>query len=521
MANNGDGAAQPRVVPVPRKAYATSEDWTAHRDLITKLYWDEDRTLKAVREYMQLNHGFDATEKMYKWRFKSWGLHKNLTRKDATQIVHHAFGGKAAVLPVIRGRQVGPKKLKDYLCRMTVSKCSSAATMPRALGSPDPWRVPDEGGLTDMVIFTQRRMQNDAFGFKEKRNYDWSGDCRVVFWEDMRLAVASLKSSSSPPPSSDVKGDNDDYDCDKITKPTVDAADHFRLLDRAFSNYTLALDGEFWPVLIWTSIHSVLLLLGQAGAPLAESFVRYASSLCAIKLGRAHVVTRLWALIRSMTLGQFWRAAYAMLNALVTALLTGQPREDDMVRAAVLHAARQLAASGALPFASAAEAFQSIIDEFRDTRGTWVRHEWYLWSRWWHCHAMFHLGRLDLARDGLAALGPLLHGGNRDFAYGHVYDGAPLTMYYALWGRLHAALGEAELATSYYTGAYTLAKLRPGWNARESLQRTSSELRDHYINIGDVEAAERTKREAQAHWEALIGGVSSAREADVVSVDEI
>lgn len=61
MAYNGDGATAPRVVPGPRKAYATSEDWTAHRDLITRLYWDEDRTLKAVREYMKLNHGFDAT----------------------------------------------------------------------------------------------------------------------------------------------------------------------------------------------------------------------------------------------------------------------------------------------------------------------------------------------------------------------------------------------------------------------------------------------------------------------------
>ncbi|KAK6208312.1 hypothetical protein LQW54_006935 [Pestalotiopsis sp. IQ-011] len=282
-----------------------------------------------------------------------------------------------------------------------------------------------------------------------------------------------------------MKSDGDDYDCDKMTSPTVGPADHFRLLERAFSNYALSLDGTFWPVLIWTSIHSVS-LLGQPGAPLAESFVRYARELCAIKLGPSHVVTRLWALIRSMTLGQFWRAATTWC-------------------------ARQLAAAGALPYASTAEAFQSIIDEFRGTAATWIRHEWYLWSRWWHCHAMFHLGRLDVARHGLAALGPLLHGGYRDFAYRHVYDGAPLTMYYALWGRLHAAMGEAELATSYYTGAYTLAKLRPGWNARESLQRTSSELREHYINIGGVEAAERTECEAQAHWEALTGGVSSAR----------
>jgi hypothetical protein len=44
-----------------RNAHVTAVDWASHRDLITRLYWDEDRSLKEVRELMRLDHGFNAT----------------------------------------------------------------------------------------------------------------------------------------------------------------------------------------------------------------------------------------------------------------------------------------------------------------------------------------------------------------------------------------------------------------------------------------------------------------------------
>ena len=36
----------------------TSEDWDRHREIITKLF--DRKTLKALRDHMQTNHGFSA-----------------------------------------------------------------------------------------------------------------------------------------------------------------------------------------------------------------------------------------------------------------------------------------------------------------------------------------------------------------------------------------------------------------------------------------------------------------------------
>lgn len=44
-----------------QELYASSEDWDAHRDTITRLYLHEKRSLQEVMEHMALNHFFFAT----------------------------------------------------------------------------------------------------------------------------------------------------------------------------------------------------------------------------------------------------------------------------------------------------------------------------------------------------------------------------------------------------------------------------------------------------------------------------
>ncbi|OHW95756.1 hypothetical protein CSPAE12_05647 [Colletotrichum incanum] len=58
-------------MPVP----PTAEEWESHRQLIAELY--TRRTLKAIRAHLKEVHGFNATERMYKGRLKSWGIEKN------------------------------------------------------------------------------------------------------------------------------------------------------------------------------------------------------------------------------------------------------------------------------------------------------------------------------------------------------------------------------------------------------------------------------------------------------------
>ncbi|KAK7948106.1 uncharacterized protein PG986_008992 [Apiospora aurea] len=60
-------------------------DWTDEvRELITELYQRQNRPLKEVVRIMQVEHGFSATETMYKKRIKQWGLWKNLRHSDTT-----------------------------------------------------------------------------------------------------------------------------------------------------------------------------------------------------------------------------------------------------------------------------------------------------------------------------------------------------------------------------------------------------------------------------------------------------
>lgn len=39
----------------------SSEEWKRHRSLITKLYFEEGRTLKEVREHLESEYGFAPT----------------------------------------------------------------------------------------------------------------------------------------------------------------------------------------------------------------------------------------------------------------------------------------------------------------------------------------------------------------------------------------------------------------------------------------------------------------------------
>ncbi|KAH8743479.1 hypothetical protein F5883DRAFT_437839, partial [Diaporthe sp. PMI_573] len=62
-----------------RKKYADKNDWEFHRERISKMY--RVMKLKDVLAFMEKTHEFFATEKMYKDRFKMWGVEKNVTAK--------------------------------------------------------------------------------------------------------------------------------------------------------------------------------------------------------------------------------------------------------------------------------------------------------------------------------------------------------------------------------------------------------------------------------------------------------
>ena len=61
-ARAGDAtSAVEQVVASHESRWATNEDWDNHRDEITTLYKDGNKTLKGVAQYMQEAHQFHAT----------------------------------------------------------------------------------------------------------------------------------------------------------------------------------------------------------------------------------------------------------------------------------------------------------------------------------------------------------------------------------------------------------------------------------------------------------------------------
>lgn len=67
------------------RRYAGEDDWRRHRDRISSLY--KTKRLKDVMAIMQSEHGLHATERMYKARFKDWGLQKNVTAAEVHKLM--------------------------------------------------------------------------------------------------------------------------------------------------------------------------------------------------------------------------------------------------------------------------------------------------------------------------------------------------------------------------------------------------------------------------------------------------
>ncbi|KAK5225520.1 hypothetical protein LTR72_003423 [Exophiala xenobiotica] len=65
--------AAPQLVP-------THSQWAAMYSEIERLYVRERRKLRYIMQYMEREHGFKATEQMYKKRFAKWGFQKNSKR---------------------------------------------------------------------------------------------------------------------------------------------------------------------------------------------------------------------------------------------------------------------------------------------------------------------------------------------------------------------------------------------------------------------------------------------------------
>lgn len=108
---NGNGTSQP---------WPAQDRWAELRPIITKLYKEENRTLKDTMEIIERDHEFSATARMYKTRIKNWGLDKKFKAKEVLvmlQVQKEREGENKETEFVVRGHKVDQRRMKRYLQR--------------------------------------------------------------------------------------------------------------------------------------------------------------------------------------------------------------------------------------------------------------------------------------------------------------------------------------------------------------------------------------------------------------------
>ncbi|KAI0454976.1 hypothetical protein F5B21DRAFT_473344 [Xylaria acuta] len=101
-------------------------DWVAHRNEIRRLYLEEDRTLKETMDIMAKTYSFNASEKLYKKKFKEWGWPKNLPVEMAVFITQKTRERKQEenkdTVFIYGGRHFDYKRAEDTISRARRSR---------------------------------------------------------------------------------------------------------------------------------------------------------------------------------------------------------------------------------------------------------------------------------------------------------------------------------------------------------------------------------------------------------------
>ncbi|KAI1860529.1 hypothetical protein JX265_009928 [Neoarthrinium moseri] len=466
----------------PRSTRPTGADWDTHRPVITRLYWDEGKPLKEVRAIMANEHGFKATVKMYKVRFKQWGLTKNLSSRRVAHILEAAMDGKPTQLPVIQGRQLGSQRVKR--CMQNLATAFGATIIPPQtvrkqsppifVSAPDIMRFP-EGCLQAVIDFATGRMDGDSFGLSGPE-YPWMEDKSLNVWHNSRMALTKI--------------------AEKRNSPL-----YFSLLNKAFDQYSVAID-RLEPTLVWVSLLCIL-LLAQVGEDLARTFVEYSARLCAIKLGPVHPLTRLWSMVRCMSVDEVRRAVVVIFEAYFASCQSDVRPGEEVRRVSIVHVARALLRVGAISFETASATIKNIEKEFKDRCVNTVDAEWYWWCRIFHCQLLYDHRKFDEADGDMPAIGRHLHCGNPDLNFDDIEDEVTVMTYYALKPLILEARGLMDEATRYYVASYEFTKKIRGHSYSRMVSVTAS-LEGHYRRKGDLEAAERIREEFESAWKTLV-----------------
>ncbi|KAI1854471.1 hypothetical protein JX265_007659 [Neoarthrinium moseri] len=465
----------------PKSDYASRLDWDLHRDTITRLYWDERKTLKEVADFMEKEHDFYATLKMYKSRIKNWGLTKNLKSQEAERIKTKVDQGATPTLPVIRGRQIGSKRFKRHLNQVQPHSPtnqlvarrhthSASPPIPQRLKSPKLLKEAEDC-IQAIMSYTSSRFDDHIWDLSS-HDYNWGGDTASSWWVDMWVVSDLIEQRRSSP-------------------------EGFELLEECFDRYGTLIVNQH-PGLVSATLCTIL-QLGGVGPELAESLLRYVAGLSQIKLGPAHPFTRLWTVLVGMGLPQIRQAAFALMTAHMDVIRANTEPGQRFRTIADVHITRRLARFAGMPIQAANGRVFNLAKEIAENMKSDNDIQWLNFTAFIKGAILVDGGLYQEADNYLETI--------RDDLFGW---GRNTENFYGQKGRIMVGLGEYDKGIECFQKGLDIVTK---WDRRDLSQEAFAyhHMRNAYRLKGDVEGEEKMKIKFLTSWNSLVSQIRAGR----------
>ncbi|KAK8851270.1 Clr5 domain-containing protein [Apiospora arundinis] len=388
-------------MPAISRPGPTSREWAQHREVISRLYWDEDKTLKQVVDYMRSHHGFQATDRMYKLRLKNWGLVKNLKADEADRLLDDAYNGAVfAQVPTIRGRAIGSTHFKRRLNRVAQATKSSKRSPASSTNS--------DADSTSLEAALARRSEPPmANNISAPAMFGLPETCLRMVWQFSHSQFSNGQW--------DLSGDKCDFGADKgcvcwfntnvaavLLMEDRMSPSNWQLLRKAFDQHDSALIKPNISI-VWGTCHSVL-KLSLVGKDLARVFLRWITGLAQVRLGRLHPLAVLFGTMGKMEVDEIRLAAENILKAQFDVVSKHHRPRNIYQVSQHLPAARKLYDQHAVSFSYLQQVFTSSIEEMRKHHEDPDNLGWAAWAAIMLSHLLIHEGRGDEARTVLITI---------------------------------------------------------------------------------------------------------------------
>lgn len=208
------------------------------------------------------------------------GFRKNLSAKETIDIRHKLAAGHSVQLPEKHGRRLGSKRLRLVLARADESVKTPEIpttktiqiirpTAPKYIKPPDSVHIPEKV-LQAVIPMSENGFETWLCGAPSDGQH-----AEIRTWANQMQLAANMIGQRR------------------------DLAANFKILNTCCEKYKSLLrfqnqnPGANSRFLVWVT-YIANILLCNAGADLANTFVRYLKELCAVELGKDHLVTLLW-----------------------------------------------------------------------------------------------------------------------------------------------------------------------------------------------------------------------------------